>query len=211
MTDRQQQWIERAQALGKAQARSLWLLLVAAIFFLAVGSGTPADSAGKSVPLLGRDVTAPAWVVRASGPFVLSFLVTVAMGALRARGVAIENAGGDTKTAKANEPWDVNPNPLDLAKYSQEETPLLLRRFSLLGYPVFLTLIMIEVGWLAAELAHSYSNLPVAGKWLLWASVPVVVVAAWQVVTYFFKATCRAFFDPDFWNENDTDSARREA
>lgn len=200
----QEQWIERAQALGRAQARSLWLLLVATIFFLAVGSGVSVspDDPTVRVPLLG--VEARALVVWASGPFVLSFLVSVMMGALRARDIAIKKAGGDTETAGANEQWDLNPNPLDLAKYARKETPLLLRRLSLLGYPAFLTLVMIEVGWLAAGLTGSYSTLPSAAKWLLWASTPFVLIALWQVLWYWFKTVGKAF-DPNFWPDYEPD------
>jgi hypothetical protein len=127
-------WLRRLEALGHAQARYLWLLLIAGVFYAALyarGSG----SATIRVPIVDLDLDA--LTVQASGGPIIAFLVLVIIGAIRAWTHALEQFRG-TKPARRAEQLDTHPNAIDLAIYTTDSSPALLRKALYFAYPVFL-------------------------------------------------------------------------
>lgn len=109
MVDKDSPWFARHQVTGRAQSRYLWVMLLTALFFfvLALG-GFPDPVATLPVPLL--RVNVPSLIVWATGPTVLSFLVLMLMGALRAHTTSrehLEIADGEDVGAEAA---DQHPN-----------------------------------------------------------------------------------------------------
>ena len=172
-------WLARLQALGKMQARYLWLLVIASVFYLGLSSGTLRPTNGDvKVPVLNLELgVAP---ILAAGPVVLSFLVLVVVGALKAYLRASEHLRIDRYDPRG-EAIDTEPNFLDLAFYSMGSTRPVLRhvpRVVQFKYPVFLSAVLVQAGY------------------LLWHSTPSVVgvvgvivwfVAVWQVAWYWHR------------------------
>jgi hypothetical protein len=173
------QWLARLQALGKMQARYLWFLVIASIFYLGLSSGTLRPTNGEvKVPVLNLELgVAP---ILAAGPAVLSFLVLVVMGALRAYGRATENLGIERSDPRG-EATDTEPNFLDLAFYPTESTRPVLRyvpRIVLFKYPVFLSLVLVQPGCLFWHSALSAVGI---------VGILVWCVASWRVAFYWHR------------------------
>lgn len=164
-------WIARRQALGAAQSTYLWVLFVSCLFYAAVRPA-PAGMTSSLIkaPILELEIGAD--VIAMSGPAVISFLVLIFMGALRASSLAVREAGiPDFK----GEAFDLHPNALDLAFYTTAGSPRVLTVLTYLKYPAFLTGALIEALWLWRILPQPRSHpvlLIAAGLWL---------AAAWQV------------------------------
>jgi hypothetical protein len=94
MEDLDQYWLNRLQAVGKAQGRYLWILLISALFYAALRArviDSTAETNSLKVPLI--DIELSAQVVLASGAPVISFVVLAVTGALRAFGQARTKLG----------------------------------------------------------------------------------------------------------------------
>ena len=117
------QWLARAQALGKAQSRYLWTLLIVAAFYIALEAGTTTKSE-MTVPLLELDISRQ--IVLACGPLVLSFLILAAMGSLQAYSEACVNLHQGENFDP--EQYDISPNAIDLAVYTTSRSPRLAVR-----------------------------------------------------------------------------------
>jgi len=164
-------WPARLQAVGKMQARYLWFLVVSGIFYGALASGAlrPSENGDAvKVPVLNLELDSAA--ILTTGPLVLSFLVLVITGALRAYRHASEQLKID-KWDDRGEATDTEPNFLDMAFYSRgpkrgaENTTgrgalkkhlATVKRLALhyvhklvaFKYPVFLSLALVEAAWL---------------------------------------------------------------
>lgn len=136
-------WLRRLEATGKAQARYLWLLLLTGLFFgaLRVRAST---SQPITVPLV--DLELDATTVLAAGAPIIAFLVLAVMGAIRAWTRALEQIRG--QSLRDAEPLDIYPNALDLAIYTTEKSPALLRDALYFAYPLYLTAALAESAWL---------------------------------------------------------------
>ena len=102
--------LARMQSLGKMQARYLWFIAVATIFYWQLRSS---PSAQLKVPLI--DLYLDARAVLEAGPFVLSFLVLVEIGTVTAyTAVLRKHVGHDDARA---EEVDGEPNFLEMVFY----------------------------------------------------------------------------------------------
>lgn len=153
-SDIQKQWLERVQAVGRAQARYFWIMLVSGVFFC--GLRYSAEGASQvTVPVINLKLDASA--VLASGPFLLSLLVVATVGTMRAwRDALIEYAGDDWEEAAAR--LDRNPIVFDFALYAARGRRLLKYVVFAFGYTTFLTVVVVEAVWLL--------------WWLTWSSAP---------------------------------------
>jgi len=172
-------WLGRMQVIGRAQARYLWILLVAGVFFLALHANVR-DGIGDSpvtAPFLGVRISAE--VIWGWGPTILAYLVLVIMGSLRAyshaRGevglVALDHSG---------EPYDSAPNALDLAAYTTIETKEWIQTLLYFKYPLFLSLFLLEAVVIERELARC-GDLVSTGLCLLGAIL--LIPAVWQLAS----------------------------
>lgn len=136
-------WLERMQVLGRAQARYLWILLLAGVFFMALHVQVTSGEGPVEVtaPLLGLDLSAK--VVWMTAPGVLSYLILIIMGSLRAYSRARDQAGLRELDHSA-EPYDTAPNALDLAAYTTPDSKPWVTHILYFVYPAFLTLFVIE-------------------------------------------------------------------
>ena len=137
-------WLRRLDATGKVQARYLWLTLIAGLFFAALRLGA-ADSQTITVPVV--DVEIDALSVQASGGPILAFLVLATLGAIRAWTHALEQFRGASPAEDA-EQLDISPNALDLAIYTTDKSPSIVRRILYFIYPTYLVAALVESGWL---------------------------------------------------------------
>jgi len=76
-----EQWLRRLDATGRAQARYLWILLLACLFFFSLRQ-SEASSQQISVPVLDLKLNAAA--VLASGGTIIAFIVVASFGAIAA-------------------------------------------------------------------------------------------------------------------------------
>lgn len=150
MTDESEtrkQWLDRAHALGRAQTTYLWGTLVTAIFFFALRQSC-AKGQDVSVPII--DLKLDARAVLATGPFVLALLVVATIGSMQAWGAALKKYAGDScSDADTTDRLDQFPTVLDLAHFAARQGPRWLDPTILvLGYPGFMTLVVIEAVWI---------------------------------------------------------------
>lgn len=178
-------WLARLNALGRAQSRYLWILLVACLFYAALRTATQAsvdpNDPGLQVPIV--DLTLNPKIVLALGCVVISFLVMAITGSLRAYSNARSNLGAGSGADYKAESFDTSPNAIDLAVYTTKDSPRWLAVIAYFTYPAVLTLALFE----GAILAYDLINGPlksIAGRWwfvgaggILW------ILAVWQVVT----------------------------
>lgn len=200
-----ERWLERLHAVGKAQRRYLWVLLVAAVFFLALQGQLSGDAASKSLAIPFLQIEVSARTVWGFGPLVLGFLLNVLMGALRAYRSPLEALERDLGTEMANEALDAHPNALDFAVYTTHESPGWLKRLLILTYPTVLTLIWAEAVWLLELLAGRQSEVPL-GRWLFWTAILVLAAATYQLLRYWGRNLGKAFSGA-FWLSGDEDNA----
>ncbi len=181
MAEPDPQWLERLRAVGKAQARYLWILSVAMVFYAALQSGigsSPGDPALK-VPIVELPVSGA--VVLASGTPVLSFIVLAILGSGRALRQARVALGLRGHADWSGEEFDTSPNAIDLAFYTTPQSHKIIATVAHFGYAVFLLLGVVEAGWLWWR--------PVAARSAAWWWVPAMIGAvlwlptAWRVFT----------------------------
>ncbi len=174
-----QHWLRRIEATGRAQARYLWLVLVVGIFYAALRING-VDSEQIIVPMVGLKLDAP-FVLATGGP-ILAFLVLVVMGAIRAWTHAFEQYRG-TSPAVDSEQLDTHPNALDLAMYTTDKSPAMVRRLLSFVYPFFLTASLGESGllgwWVWSSPAVVGRDVLLVAWALLWIPAAVLVLAMW--------------------------------
>src|SRR5437867_11454175 len=101
-------WLRRLEATGRAQARYLWLVLLAGLFYAALYARSPSWQIIK-VPV--DDLELDTLTVLASGGPIIAFLVLVVMGAVRAWPHALEQIRG--RPASDAEQVDTHPTAPD--------------------------------------------------------------------------------------------------
>ena len=186
-----QGWIKRLDAVGRAQGRYLWLLLVSGLFYFALDVYLSADSMRFALPLVVPivGVSLNTLLVWAAGPAVLGFLVVGAMGSLSALRRAREALG--VEGSEDREAFDSAPTALDFAFYTTAESPLGLQRACLFIYPVYFTLFVVEAGWLLYRQVRPPAMGP--ARPLLWSlGVVLVLVALIQVGAHWRSTYVRA-------------------
>ena len=173
-------WEKRLDAVGAAQSRYLWILLVAGVFYLSVGLAKSDEAV--PMPLLGLELSPTA--VWASGPAVLSLLILVVIGSIRATGVArqalhVEDLGNDA------EAFDAAPNAIDLAAYSTEKTPLEVQWLLGLSYPGYLSLFLLQAVWQLVILWRLAPDQP----WVIAVATPSTLLTLWAgfMVLWFWR------------------------
>ena len=165
-----ERWRERRQVLGAAQATYLWVLLVSCAFFAAIQPTSSDAPFQVKAPIVELELDGR--VVAACGPIVISFLLLVMMGALRASSHACKEAGIADFTGEA---LDLHPNALDLAFYTSKASPRVMIVVTYFKYPAFLTLALVEAAWLWVRLPQALLHVTRAVALVLW------VGAAWQI------------------------------
>ena len=171
-------WLRRLEATGRAQARYLWLVLLAGLFYAALYARSPSGQMIK-VPVV--DFELDTLTVLASGGPIIAFLVLVVMGAIRAWTHALEQIRG--RPARDAEQLDTYPNAIDLAVYTTEHSPRLIRELTYFAYPLFLTAALIESTSLARWVWRTQS-VPGRGwfisfQLLTWLPAALLVIGMW--------------------------------
>jgi hypothetical protein len=138
-------WLRRLEALGRAQARYLWFLLIAALFYAALYARNSASTT-ITVPIVELDLGT--LTVEASGGPIIAFLVLVIIGAIRAWTHALEQIRG-SRPAKDAEQLDTHPNAIDLAIYTTDSSPAIIRKAVYFAYPLLLLAGLAESALLA--------------------------------------------------------------
>jgi len=178
-------WEKRLDAVGAAQGRYLWILLVAGIFYLSLGLGnSPLDlpvTETVPTPVLGLELSPTA--VWASGPAVLSLLILVVIGSIRATGVARRSLGlqGLGRDAEA---FDAAPNAIDLAAYSTEKTPPKVQWLLGLSYPGYLTIFLLQAAYYVVLLWQLAPE-----PWAVIVAIPSTAATLWAgfMVVWFWR------------------------
>lgn len=188
MTEVDQQWVERLQVLGRAQARYLWVLFIVSIFYWALHAQivSGVDGATVEAPLIGIQVSGPAtW---ATGPITISVLLLIIWGALRAYSRARDEAGIDAAD-RGGEPYDVTPNAIDLAAYTVPGTWPPLGHVLYFAYPVAVTIPLIEAVVILVRLWPRVTSIT-GGAYLFWLGCFMTAVAG-VVVLLFWRGRVR--------------------
>ncbi len=178
MADFDSHWVERFHAIGRAQARYLWVLLLACLFYGALVKSDTGGGAALEVPVLGLKLDS-GWVLASAGP-VISFLLLVILGALRAS----SNVIAELKLGAGNysaERLDAHPNAIDLAVYTTKKSPRLVAAVAYFAYPLFLSGALFEAAWLTLSKGASgpHPRILMAVSTVLWLPAFLQLVAMW--------------------------------
>lgn len=143
------EWHRRFEAVGRAQARYLYLLLVSGAFCWAlhvqVVSVMASGPSSQELPVVG--VTVNRTVDWATAPILLGFVLLAAPGTFDALLHASDmdmlriRAKGDERFERL----DVSPTAIDFIVYGKSR---FLRRVGLFSYPFFLPVIYSEAWWI---------------------------------------------------------------
>jgi hypothetical protein len=177
-------WIARINAVGKAQSRYLWLLLLAMLFFPALREtfATAGAKGTLKVPIVDLDLDARS--VLAAGPLVISAVVLMVLGTIRALKEAMRKFDPQTLAAGELERFDENPTALDLILYTTASTRSWIAGVLFLVFPLLLLLGLSEAAWL-------WLIMPGAGwggsAWpvLRWATLILWLPALWKTLEFF--------------------------
>jgi hypothetical protein len=171
------QWISRSEAVGKAQARYLWILLVTMIFYAALQErvSAKADVTSLTVPIVDLEISAA--VVLGFGPALISFLVLAVLGTMRAYRTARQHLGLRSSADWSGEEFDTAPNAIDLAFYTTRHSPKVVVTVIHFVYVGFLLVALLEAAWIAKSLVDACER----ARWLflalgaaLW--IPAVIL-----------------------------------
>ena len=171
-TKAKEQWLVRANAVGSAQARNFWFLLVAAIFLFALRSAD-AEGTGVRVPIV--DLLLDRDAVLAVGPLVLTLSLIAAHGSMAAWGDALRSAQGDAWASEADR-FDLHPTQVDFLLYAVREWPFEVGDLmKLVCYPLFLSLVTIEATfeWARLVAERTWTELALAVV-----SAPLLLIAS---------------------------------
>jgi len=183
MSNPDPRWLERLQVVGKAQARYLWVLLVIMIFYAALQQRVRVgiDETSLKVPIVDLEVSGS--VVLGFGPALISFLVLVILGTMR----AYTKARGQLGLGRADwsgEELDTSPNAIDFAFYTTRASPKVVATVLHFPYTAFLLAGLVEAAWLAKRLVDACAPAPwmfvVAGG-VLW------LPAVWLVCCLLYR------------------------
>jgi hypothetical protein len=189
-SDERKAWMERLGVVGRAQARYLWLLLIAGIFYLALHLqvADPAATQARELVVPVVDLTLSAIPVWASGPIVLSTLLLAAHGSLRAYKTAAAAVG--VEGFGVGEEYDLAPNALDFVVYTTPASPRWTRGVLLFTYPLYMALFCAEAWWL---LLAVHADAPALVRAIF---VPLggllALFATWRVMSYLWTNGHRA-------------------
>lgn len=152
-------WHLRFQAVARAQARYLYLLVVVGLFYWAldgrIRQGPP--FAPVSLPVV--QVEIDPWVVWASASPVLAALLLGTLGTFRALSVAHDRVKGQSDDVRNFESLDTSPTLIDFVFYTKTASGG-VARFSLVAYPLVLTIFFVEAMWLLARLWELEAPVP---------------------------------------------------
>lgn len=138
-------WLERVKAVGAAQARYLWVLLILMLFYAAlqVRTVSPPGTVSARVPLLDLEISSI--LILSSATAVLSVVVLAVAGSMSALGRARKQGLGE----RTGEEFDLHPNVIDLAFYAPPGSARLFVHLARSVYALFLTAGLAEGLWLA--------------------------------------------------------------
>ena len=147
-------WLERLQVVGKAQARYLWVLLVTMIFYAALlqRARSGFDETSLKVPIVDLEVSGA--VVLGVGPALISFLVLVILGTMRAYTRAREQLGLG-RADWSGEELDSSPNAMDFAFYTTRASPKVIATVLHFPYTFLLLGGLVEAAWIAKRLVDA--------------------------------------------------------
>ncbi len=147
-------WLERLQVVGKAQARYLWVLLVTMIFYAALQQRARAgtDETSLKVPIVDLEVSGA--VVLGFGPALISFLVLVILGTMRAYTRARQQLGLGHADWSGEE-LDTSPNAMDFAFYTTRASPKVIAAVLHFPYTAFLLAGLVEAAWIAKRMVDT--------------------------------------------------------
>lgn len=187
MNDKSKIWLDRYEAVGRAQHRYLFLLLLFSAFFIALDYKLRDDPAfstkSPTIPYLDLDVSV--YVVFAFGPIILTLLVLALIGALKAAGSALGNLKKGSAKSLLSEAYDRVPNLIDFIVYTKQPPPRWLLRVILSTYPTAMT----AGGALAVYCAVRFALMSESGalKWIvliasgaLWIPMAIGLKQVWS-------------------------------
>jgi len=141
-------WLERVHAVGAAQARYLWTLLILMLFYagLHLQTASTPDKVSTKIPIVDLEINT--LLVLSSGTGILSLIVLAIAGSMRALRRAREVALGD----RTGEEFDLHPNLIDLAFYAPPGSAGPFVHLALGVYAIFLLLALVEGVWLGRSM-----------------------------------------------------------
>lgn len=172
-----EQWQRRRNAVGRAQARYLYVLVLIGAFYLALsvriigGEAKPGEA--LTLPILGLGISA--FIVWATAPIILGFALLATLGTFFALTRAEDGMGF---TGTVGEQHDVTPTALDFVVYATTGSSRLLAALALLVYPLAVALFYVEAAWIWFGVRSSRLPIPareplvIIGGFFLAAALP---------------------------------------
>jgi hypothetical protein len=183
-------WFERVKALGAAQARHLWVLLILMLFYAALHLQTGPDKVSTKVPILDLEISSI--LVLSSGTSMLSLIVLAIAGSMRAARRAQEQGFA----GRTGEEFDLHPNLIDLAFYAPPGSASPFVHLARAVYAIFLSLALVEGVWLGqhmydGRLPTTYAVIITALGGLLWIRALWLVGEVWRRCVRYYSTVWR--------------------
>lgn len=169
-------WRARFKAVAQAQGRYLYVLVVVAIFYLALDGELRPSNFEKvesvELPVIGIQVDP--LVVWGTAPVVLALVCLAALGTFPALKMAFDKS--DVKVRdRPFEAIDSVPTAIDFVVYVSSDKPW--TRLGLATYPSFLTLFMTQASWMWLSLLSQRESVSQAK--ILLAVGGVLILISW--------------------------------
>ena len=147
-------WLDRYEAIGRAQHRYMYLLALLVTFYLVLAfspGASPATGDPLEVAIIGLSVPRP--LVWALGPPVIAFTLLAFLGTFAAAHVALKGLEGCAPQGLAGDAFDRVPNLIDFAVHTRGGDGRPIRVLAASSYPLFATAVLVCVGYLMVQLS----------------------------------------------------------
>jgi hypothetical protein len=192
-------WLSRYAALGRAQSRYLYLLLIVVGFFLIVEYRTRNSPGYACTPvgISGLGLELPPATLLLFGPILISMLLLGVLGSLK----AVRHAHGqldrllNSKNLSVNESVDPVPNLIDMVVYGLDEAPRLALAVGAASYPLVLSGAFAAAVYLTASTLVAVRT-SVAHERIAYGGAVLLVPVAWRLLAFWgtrLKGIARAF------------------
>lgn len=173
-----QAWLDRYEAIGRAQHRYLYLLLVLVAFFLVIDGGPGSVPPITSKPLRLEFITLEVSrvLVWALGPSIISFVLLAFLGTFPAADAALHGLKSTAPAGLSGDVYDRVPNLIDFAMYTKGEGAVFIRLLTLSSYPFFATIVFLTAVYLTIRICAQPAL--GCGRW----AVALVALALWVAV-----------------------------
>jgi hypothetical protein len=145
-------WLDRYEAVGRAQHRYMYLLAVLVVFY-SVLALTPSPVTGQPLQIALIGLSVQRWLLWICGPPVIGFTLLAFLGTFSAATVAVEGIEASAPHGLKGDAFDRVPNLIDFAVHTKGNDRKLIRIIAASSYPLFATAVFLSLCWFLLVIA----------------------------------------------------------